>query len=653
MTLRSLEGTPRLTMDDDEPHATNASGGDTFLRALARSEPRPPPSARGAGERAGREPERLFGQVVDGKYRIDALLGRGGMGTVYLATHVGTGREVALKVLAEELTANDAAVERFRREARTAGQMRHPNVVDVTDFGFAERGGERLAYLVMERLRGTTLRAVLEAEKRLSLDATVDVLDQVCAAVAEAHRLGVLHRDLKPENIHLEPGARGRYRVKVFDFGIAKLMDSVSDRPLTFAPQRDAPPTALALAETLPGDPPQGAPAGSLTRLGAAIGTPRYMSPEQWLGRAVDARTDVYSLGVVAYEMLAGETPFAGHGWSIAAEHAEQAPPPLAEKAPSVPRKIARVVEAALAKDPAARPPTAAAFAAALHAQTETTGTLLRRSIALCADHYARLSRHCAPLTVWPLALAAVGVVCARLAHHGVLSAQANHWILIGTASAAYVVMMLLYAPVGGLLAPVVADLLANQGSVRPPPSAAELGRALRDSLVSTFITTVVMVLVGVVAVLPVAVLATRFAKEIAVLILAPTFTVLYSAIVAPFAVCAQVVAVERRGGFRPLVRSMKLLGAMWRPAFGVLLFYTFVGQIVPEVVVLAARELALRASPAAASAFDEMQSRWLVLYLFNAVFMPFLLAPQAMLYLRAREAEGTPLQATAPAAAG
>src|SRR5215212_1713794 len=167
--------------------------------------------------------EHYVGQVLDDKYRLERLLGQGGMGAVYLATHLGTERYVALKLISPQFMRNNEFVERFKREARAAGRLRHPNVVDVTDFGFARVKAGQVAYLVMEYLDGCTLGDVLSEEKRLPLEWVADILEQVCSAVHEAHQQGIIHRDLKPDNIWLEPNRLGSYRVKVLDFGIAKL----------------------------------------------------------------------------------------------------------------------------------------------------------------------------------------------------------------------------------------------------------------------------------------------------------------------------------------------------------------------------------------------------------------------------------------------
>src|SRR5215212_3980142 len=170
--------------------------------------------------------EHYVGQVLDDKYRLERLLGQGGMGAVYLATHLGTERYVALKLISPQFMRNNEFVARFKREARAAGRLRHPNVVDVTDFGFAHVESGDVAYLVMEYLDGCTLGDVLSEEKKLPLEWVADILDQVCSAVHEAHQQGIIHRDLKPDNIWLEPNRLGSYRVKVLDFGIAKLAET-------------------------------------------------------------------------------------------------------------------------------------------------------------------------------------------------------------------------------------------------------------------------------------------------------------------------------------------------------------------------------------------------------------------------------------------
>ena len=390
------------------------------------------------------------GQTLDEKYRLERLLGQGGMGAVYLATHLGTGRSVAVKLIMPALMRRRVFVERFKREARAAGRLRHPNIVDVTDFGFAYSGTERIAYLVMEYLDGCTLHEVLEEERIIPLPAVVEILDQVCSAVHEAHRQGIVHRDLKPENIWLEPNRLGGYRVKVLDFGIAKVAEgqqsdwdeswddpdnspipdltestaTVTDlegnrtnnsstmgsesvtlvepgggipEAVTEATPRTADPVAARM--TPPSDPqrhravevPTRKAAGSLTHADALVGTPRFMSPEQCRGAKLDARSDIYSLGVIAYQMLAGCTPFNGDTIAVIRAHLETPPPPLRERNRRLPPRVSTVILSALAKDPAARPPSALAFANALRANATGLGALYRRAFALYSEHFPKV----------------------------------------------------------------------------------------------------------------------------------------------------------------------------------------------------------------------------------------------------------------------
>jgi serine/threonine-protein kinase len=289
------------------------------------------------------------GDLLDGKYRIESLLGEGGMGAVYRATHLGTTRTVAIKVIQPRLSSRAEYLERFRREAEAAGRLRHPNVVDVTDFGVTRITAGSVAYLVMEFLDGCTLGDVLAEERRLPVSWAIDILEQVCSALDDAHRQGMVHRDLKPDNIWLEPNRRGGYTVKVLDFGLVKLdakLDALPGtattgpdhervRPLThtnehptssirFAVARRTPtpasavldaPTVVTPADTgiatiIDSERTQPSFGGSaplpLTQIGGITGTPPYMSPEQCRGEPVDARADIYSLGVIAYPDAGG-----------------------------------------------------------------------------------------------------------------------------------------------------------------------------------------------------------------------------------------------------------------------------------------------------------------------------------------------------------
>src|SRR5271165_2155195 len=165
----------------------------------------------------------MTGEILDGKYRIDKQLGAGGMGNVYLATHLGTTRVVAVKVIAPRWAAEPQFLARFQREAQACGRLRHPNIVNVTDFGIARTAGGDLPYLVMEFLDGQTLSDFQKATPQVALPLIADLLDQIGLALAEAHGHGIVHRDLKPDNIWLEPNGRGGYTVKVLDFGVAKV----------------------------------------------------------------------------------------------------------------------------------------------------------------------------------------------------------------------------------------------------------------------------------------------------------------------------------------------------------------------------------------------------------------------------------------------
>ena len=268
----------------------------------------------------------LLRRVFEGKYRLEERLGGGGMGTVYRATHLLIDRPVAIKVLSQRFVGDSTATQRFRREARAAGRMHHPNAVSVTDFGATTDG---YLYIVMELLEGLTLRDLLAREAPLDFARSLSIMLQTCAAVGAAHDAGLIHRDLKPANIFIEQRANTPAVVKVLDFGVAK-----------FAVEEQA------------DDDYQ-----TLTQVGAIIGTPRYMSPEQCSGSGgVTPASDVYSLGIILYEMLAGGVPFhAETPLAIALRHVSEPPRPLREIVPAVPEKLEAIVHKALAKHPSDR----------------------------------------------------------------------------------------------------------------------------------------------------------------------------------------------------------------------------------------------------------------------------------------------------------
>src|SRR6266550_4740931 len=286
----------------------------------------------------------LLGHTLDDKYRLDAQLGIGGMGTVYRARHLLIDRPVAVKVLNPRFVEDEAARTRFQREARAAGRLQHTNAVTVTDFGQTQDG---YVYIVMELLEGRTLRDILAKEAPLEAARSVSLMLQVSAAVAAAHEAGIIHRDLKPANIFIVQRAEVPSLVKVLDFAIAKVA-----------------------AESLEEDDVK-----ALTQIGAMIGTPRYMSPEQCDGAELTPAADVYSLGVILYEMLTGTVPFSGSTpLAIAMKHTSELPRRPREFVGSIPPALEDVVLHALEKRPRDRPQNAAEFRQELLATAERLG---------------------------------------------------------------------------------------------------------------------------------------------------------------------------------------------------------------------------------------------------------------------------------------
>jgi serine/threonine-protein kinase len=265
----------------------------------------------------------LIGTTLAGKYRIDARLNEGGMGSVYKGTHVLMDKTVAIKVLRPSLAADEKIVARFSREARAASRISHPNALSVTDIG--EDNG--IVFLVMEFLSGKTLKHIIRDEGPLPLPRIVDITRQVGDALAAAHAQGVVHRDLKSENIMLLDTTSVGDHAKVLDFGIAKINE------------------------------PDGEFDGGLTAPNLVIGTPQYMSPEQCSQDSeIDSRSDIYSLGVILYEMLVGHVPFSGESATIVMmKHLQEAVPSVLDERNDVPPPIGRVVARAMAKVPGNR----------------------------------------------------------------------------------------------------------------------------------------------------------------------------------------------------------------------------------------------------------------------------------------------------------
>jgi serine/threonine protein kinase len=268
------------------------------------------------------------GDTVAGKYAIVRVIGEGGMGVVYEATHLRLRRRVAVKMLLPYMLATSSdLVARFEREARAAGQLRDKHITKVLDVDTTSEG---VPYLVMEYLEGHDLEAELIARGPLPIGEAVGYVLQVCGAMTEAHAAGIVHRDLKPSNLFLTPDRDG-WLVKVLDFGISKMAD-----------EKDA----------------------KLTGTQTTVGTPLYMSPEQVRSsRNVDSRSDVWSLGVILYELLAGRTPFEGSTTAAAAAIVADPTPPLQEFRPDVPQGLQKAIHHALCKDSKSRCGTVAEFA--------------------------------------------------------------------------------------------------------------------------------------------------------------------------------------------------------------------------------------------------------------------------------------------------
>ena len=271
-----------------------------------------------------------IGSVLDGRYRIDGVLGSGGMGRVYRGEHTGIGRAVAIKILHADLTRNREAATRFQREALASGRLDHPHIVAVSDFGMLDDGA---CFLVMEALEGESLGDRLEREPRLPWREAIEILRGVMQGLAHAHDRGVVHRDIKPDNIFL---ARkdGEVVVKILDFGIAKLYAGSAEDPAS-------------------------------TRAGLTVGTPAYLSPEQAVGGDITPASDIYSSTIVLFEMLAGRPPFQGKDpLAMLGAHVSQPPPRISELVPAVdlPPGLEDVIERGLVKVAAERIPSAADY---------------------------------------------------------------------------------------------------------------------------------------------------------------------------------------------------------------------------------------------------------------------------------------------------
>ncbi len=319
---RPPQGKPSTPLPNEKEAATPGRTGET--RAIDGPRPTPPPEAQ----------SQIVGTVLGGRYRIIRLCGEGGMGRVYQAEHVEIGKHVAVKVLHPAYTRTPDVVERFRREARAASRIGHLNIVNVTDSGTTDDGS---FFFVMEFIEGIEVGLLIHREGPLPVKRALRIADQICQALQAAHEAQVIHRDLKPENVLLISKEGRPDFVKVLDFGIARVAE---------------------VEESLP-------TGRRLTRPGVAMGTPEYMAPEQAAGKSADARSDIYALGSIMYEMLTGTPPYEGDNvMEVLHKKATIMPPPVRQVRPDVPVTVEALVERAMARNPDERPQTMAAFAA-------------------------------------------------------------------------------------------------------------------------------------------------------------------------------------------------------------------------------------------------------------------------------------------------
>ncbi len=261
-----------------------------------------------------------------GGYIVEGILGKGGMGVVYAATHAVIGKKAAIKVLRAEVSSSPTTVQRFIQEARAVNQIGHPNIIDIFDYGMLSDGR---AYHLMDLLEGESLRKRLR-RGFLHPSEAANVIEGIASALIAAHDKGFVHRDLKPENVYLLAKDEGWPDIKLLDFGLAKLM-------------------------------PEMGTAAFITKAGVMIGTPEYMSPEQARGLPIDYRTDVYALGVLMFEILSGERPFPRlEAFAMLQCHAEEPPPSIASLVSDLPDEMIQLVDTMLSKEPAARPSLAA-----------------------------------------------------------------------------------------------------------------------------------------------------------------------------------------------------------------------------------------------------------------------------------------------------
>lgn len=305
------------------------------------------------GEVLEDDPSSIVNTVLDGQYQVESMLGKGGMGAVYSARHILLGDRVAIKILPPEVRTNTEWLRRFQREGQAARRFRHPNAVTVYDLRTAADG---TVYMVMEYVEGHTLGEEIKRRGRFTPAEVFEVLEPIMSVLNTAHAMGVVHRDLKPDNIMIGKSSNGESVVKLLDLGIAKMREIAGG---------DSGNTALTMA-------------------GQVLGTPHYMSPEQWgeLQRdgdsEIDGRADIYSLGIVCYQMIVGKRPYSGQTlFELRREHVSVVPPPLYETVPDVPRAFDAAIARATAKDRSDRFATAGDFASHLKAALNSSNSVI------------------------------------------------------------------------------------------------------------------------------------------------------------------------------------------------------------------------------------------------------------------------------------
>jgi eukaryotic-like serine/threonine-protein kinase len=309
----------------------------------------------------------MIGTLAAGRYRVLKLLGEGGMGQVYLAEHIAIEKRVALKVLRPEYASKGEIVTRFQQEAISASRIKHPNVLDVFDFGQLENG---CFFLAMEFLEGNDLADELTRRRVLDAGIGIRIAMQICRALAAAHANGVVHRDMKPENVFLQRTVDGEEIVKIVDFGIAQLR--AKDTAVIETKRR-------------------------LTRTGMIFGTPEYMAPEQASGKHADLRSDIYSVGIIMYEMFTGAVPFTGETFlGVLAKHLSEPTPRMDAIYPevSISASLQGVIMRALEKDPTLRYQTMLEFAQAISASTDAAALGYRPTLSTASEHPISFAPH-------------------------------------------------------------------------------------------------------------------------------------------------------------------------------------------------------------------------------------------------------------------